>query len=408
MRDSSYGGPRRAIGDCGVSPDYAVYYDGGTASVPIFEAGVLKFPGGLSFDSGKGIGVNGLSINGLFSINRHDILPGGAGTKIRCCVASVKKKIRAKCCEPTCENNSERISVEMQVESTCENPTPSDEQWVEPVDVYFACGCIETCCQKLNKVAKLINLNPNSPAVATVVNVGTIWYLDLEAKIAGHDFRLVSSEGLTPFEVIVPNFKQTINAKSVNNWFPTPVIGACDADKCLKAVEIWFWEDRPYDEAVGAITSNPLTGSTHFRRVLSHLVVLFDPAVSQSGTTAYNALTTILTGTTEYNKVLLSTTCDDFVAYRFCITRLDAGNDAALTTVRADYTSQVISLTRTFYSAGRSYYTLTTKNSTPPTPVSTGDPAVADIVNPGPCGVDDFPCTVADGCPEAESTCIGC
>ncbi|MCE7039243.1 hypothetical protein [Dyadobacter sp. CY312] len=409
MRDSSYGGPRREIGDCGYAPNIAVYYDGSSPLVPVLRAGVLSFEGGQSFDSGKGIGYNGPSTLGVWSLDIDSILKGGAGTKIRCCNPSLKKKVRFKCCEPNCGENGERVYIELYNESSCEFPMNEEDRWVEPFEVYFQCGCVETCCQKLRKLAALINKNKNSPAVATVVNVGTDWFLELESKIAGKDFRIVGFEGLTPPDVIVPNYQQSFTAKSTKDWFPKEILGACDPNKCLAGLEMWFWDKRPFDEGVGSVTSNPTSEIYPFKLVLTHAIILFDPAIAASNT-AFTRLKNILTGTTEYNKVLVSTDCDDFPIYKYCIIRTDAGDEAALEAVRADYTEQIISISRVIHADGKSYYTLTSKSAILPVAPEVVEPAVADVVNTGACGADDLPCNQPDGCPEVEGAggCVGC
>lgn len=408
MRDSSYGGPRRELGDCGYAPNIAVYYDGTSPLVPVIKAGVLSFEGGLSFDSGKGIGFNGPSTLGTWSLDYDSIAKGGTGTKLRCCNPSQKKKVRFKCCEPNCGENGERIAIELYHESSCEFPMNEEDRWVEPFDVYFQCGCVETCCQKLRKLAALINKNSNSPAVATVLNIGTEWFLELDSKIAGKDFRVFSYEGLSAPVTVVDNYLQTFNALSVKNWFPKEVLDACSQDKCLSGLEMWFWDKRPFDEGVGTVTSNPTSEIYPFKLVMTHAIILFDPAVAQS-VTAMEELLDILEGDSAYNNVLVSRDCDDFPVYRFCVTREDLGDEAALEEVRTDYDSEIISLTRKLYADGKSYYTIVTKDPVAPTPPVVVAPAVADVVSPGACDSSNLPCNQPEGCPEVDGGgCVGC
>jgi hypothetical protein len=207
----------------------------------------------------------------------------------------------------------------------------------------------------------------------------------------------------------VPNFVQGFTAKSTKDWFPIEILGACDVNKCLTALEIWFWDKRPFDEGVGSVTSNPLSEIYPFQLVLNHAVVLFDPANAQS-VTAFNALKMHLTGTNEYNKVLCSTECEDFPIYKFCVKRTDAGDDTALEAVRTDYTSQIVSISRSIYDAGVSYYTISTKDPVSPTAPVVVAPAVADTITDGGCGPSSLPCNKPDGCPEVEATggCTSC
>ena len=403
MRDSSYGGPRRAPGDCTNAPNVAVYYPGTTTDVPLLQAGNINFVGGISWDSGRGIGHNGPSAPGVFSIPFDKILKGGSGVKLRTCIASTKKKVRMKCCEPTCGEGGERTSVEIQQFSTCEFPVLTEDLWLQPYDVYFSCGCAQTCCQRLTKLAGLINADPKAPVVASVANVGEEWFFYLEAKVAGVNFKVQSWEGLTEPDEIVPNYTQEFTAAKTKGFFPTEVLGACDADKCLSACEFWFYDDIP-DDSHGSIgmTSNYLSAPSSFTTILRHAIVFFDPNVVNSAA-ALTALNVITAGTSEYNKIRTSSASADFVLYKFCISRVDDGGGTALTTTRANYTTQVISLNRTKYDGTKSFYTLSTTSATPPTPNG------SDVVVAGSCGADDYPCTVADGCPEPEEgVCIGC
>lgn len=351
-----------------------------------------------------GIGFNGYPVTNEFAIPLDAILPGGSGAKIRCCGTPTTKKVRLKCCGINCEQAEQDIHIMFQYVSSCQFPL-DEYDTMEPIDVYDECGCVETCCQKLTRVAAQINAQTNSPVNAAYVPVGTEHYLELTAKAAGQNFEVSVHEGLTAPVTVVPYFAQDFSAKTVKNWFTPEVLGACDTDRCLNILEISFVNMEHADQAGGSVTSNPGSSFAPLKEVIRHASIVFDPAVANS-TTAFTALKTILTGTDERNKLLKSTTCEDFPEYRFCIARTDtgvAGDPANITDVRTDYATAVISITRAFWDGTKSYYTLRSTSSVAPTADG------ADVVTAGGCGSTNLPCAgPPDTCPPSESLCVGC
>ena len=401
MLDSSVFVKSRKPGDCGDSPINALYYDGTSTLVPVLSAGSIVFQGAKSYSKSRGIGFNGPSSapgNNFFKIAADDIQKGGSGVKVRACTPSLKKKSRFKCCSVNCAEFQERTAIEIKAISSCENQIWYT--WVSMKEVFFECGCTESCCQKLNKLKAQFDNDPDSPVTATVVNVGDDWFIEIEAKVAGVDYLVKSSEGLTKEDVIVPNYLQSFTAGTMREWFPDSDINSLAADTCMDAIEVFFWDKVLVRGTSG--TSNPLTDNSRYETILNKSIVVFKPG-NANATAAKNAFLTILTGTDERNKRLLSTQAVDFAAYPYCIVRTDAGSAANLETVRTDYPTGVLSLARSTYANGKSYYSLSSSSATVPTAVGT------DVINRGFCGRDDMPCNVPDGCPEIEgSLCLNC
>lgn len=404
MKDRSVFVHTRQQGDCGDSPVNAVFYSGATADVPVVQAGNLVFKGAISDVKARGIGFDGPALNNNWpKLPLFDVLTGGAGVKIRACNPSRKKKMRFKCCSTSqCNDSTERTAIEVRAISNCE--FPKWQTWVGPKEVYFQCGCTESCCQKLRKLESQFNMDADSPVTATVVNIGTDWFIELESKVAGLDFHVLAVENLTEGDIIVPNFQQGFTAKSMKGWFGADIVGPCDPDKCMTVVEVFFW-DRVVDRGFSG-TTNPATDPSKYDIIKNQFTLVFDKSNANS-LAAFNATLTALTGTDERNKRLVSTEASDFPVFHYCIIRTDAGSLANLETARTGYTTGVISLSRQFYVNGKSYYTLVSTSDTPPTPITIGENV--DVVNRGGCGIDDRPCLEPDGCPEiTDSTCLSC
>ena len=400
MRDSSIFPRTRKKGDCEDAPENAIFYTGATNALPVLEAGNLVFKGGTSFKKAKGIGFDGLaSGNNFFKIVFDQLQTGGAGVKIRSCGTALKKTVKFRCCGALPHDEFERMAIDIRLISSCE--FPAWETWISPKEVFHECAKMQSCCQKLTELAKQFNQDLTSPVVATVSNVGEDWFLFLESKVAGMDFTILSQEGLTDAEVTIPNFRRAFTAGSMSDWFGDDFTMTGDLTRCLTVIELFHYNKKPYRGAAG--TSNPATDNSQYREVLERTSVVFDDAVTNS-LNAKNALITILTGTSEYNKRQLNTTARDFPTYDYCVVRTDAGDSAALEDARTDYaTGILVPVTRKNYVAGKSYYAIRSSSGTIPTPDG------ADTVVRGTCGTDDYPCTTPDGCPEVDSEgCLNC
>jgi len=383
MRERPFGVHKRQPGDCGQSPELAIYYSGATTEVPVLEFGNIVFKGGTSLypakTTGIGTGDGSATASNFHKLPYQNILNGGSGVKIRSCGTDLKQKVRFMCLTPGACEIDETVSVEVRAIADCEHPKWMN--WSNPKEAYFELGCIETCTQKLNKLVSLFNSDPDSPVVAS--NVGNI-YLELESKVAGVGFDVVRVQGLTEPDVIVPNFRRTYTAFKMREWFGDEIFGQCDADKCLSAIEIHEMVYEPVRKFGG--TSNPATDPTHFEPVKKTVTVVFDPAITNSQS-AYTALVALLNPTAysaALDKKAASTTASDFAVYGFCVTRTDAGSPANLATAQTDYTnSNTVSVSRSDYQGGKSFYTVVSKVATAPTAVS------GDTVAVGYCGEDD-------------------
>lgn len=398
--------PYTIVGDTSKAPDIALIYDGSNGSlVPVIEWGAVVFEGAIGVQKAHGIGKNGsaLNRNNAYRIAYQDILPGGAGTKIRGSVDSLKQKSRITALKPECGEYGDTIAITFERLNDAQYPGNQFMEWVEPIAVDFRCGCTETDCQKLEKLARQINSPEraeNIPVTATFSNVGDLPVVEVESKVAGLGYRVKSSQGLSISQV-VPNYRTYFTAGDVRDWFGTPLALLSDPTKKLVCVELYYWEDVPTTNAVGVATSNPLNEIYTYERIKKHAMIFFDPTVTNSQN-AYTALITVLTGPNAYDRKLGSTTSDDFVVYSFTIERTDAGDAAALTTTRTNYPTGVVSLDRTFRVNGKSYYTF--RSTTATAPAANG----ADIVTPGAPVAAALPAE-ASICPASEnSLCVGC
>ncbi|MGG7664070.1 hypothetical protein [Dyadobacter sp. BHUBP1] len=389
MRDRSFYVHKRKPGDCGQAPELAIFYPGTSSQVPVIELGNLVFKGGVSVwaAKAKGIGYDGYATDDNWhKVPFHDILTGGSGVKIRGCGQNLKKKVRLKCCAPNCTEIGERTAIEVRAIASCEYPMWNN--WVSPKEVFFQCGCVETCCQRLHKLADEFNSDPDSPVTATVIG----WeFIELESKVEGVDFTVLSWEGLTEPDVIVPNFRVGYTAYTIKDWFGQEIVGPCEPDMCMYVVEIFHYSKRPWREHAG--TSNPVTDPSNYKIVLETTTVVFQP-YNENSMDAYYALLELLESQDVLHVKIIDTAMGDYPTYPYCLLRDDAGDEAALQTAQTDYLGAVnlISLTRSFYENGRSFYSVTSKSGNPPAQVGN------DVVNPGFCGADDKPCSEADAC----------
>lgn len=404
MESSVFG--NRKPGDCRKHVREAIIYDGSSAEVPVVENGVLIFKGGISTGATQGIGVDGPTTTGNpFRIEYSQILSGGSGTRIRSSQDSLKPTKRLECKSLLCGENDTDMYIEIRPIDTCKRPR-TDWQWDEPILVTFECGCQETCCQRMKRAAKEINMRADYPVTAAVVNVGTKYYLDLTSKDFDQDFIFGALQGFNVPRTIVPYNSQLLTAWDVAFWFPyvtIPLLAANPAKK-MTVVEIYYRIEYPTTNAVGGATSNEL-GDIYELSVRPEILnVAFDRNTAQSET-AYQALITALTASNAYLRKLGATTSADIGgAYPYLIVRTDAGDAAALTDARGDYVTNAVRLDRKAYAGGKSYYELRSTSATPPTPDGT------DVVTQGNFIASDIPAEAgAITCPEPEdSICVNC
>lgn len=403
MQESSIFG-NRAPGDCRKQVrGTSIIYDGTSTTVPTLEHGVIIFGGGKTTDIGRGIGVNGpADATQPFKLDYHSILNGGSGTRILNSLDPLKRKVRLTCKNLLCGQKGERLSLQLGAIESCEFPLTVWNRWLEPIDVNFECNCLETCCQRLARVAKLINERPDYPVVATTINIGDVYYLDIESKFAGLDFRVYGKEGFAEPKDIVPFSKQYNTGYEISAWFNQSVpLANANPTKKFTVVEIFYDAKVPTTNALGTATSNEQGDIYTFHYMPEIMRVVFDEATTQSNT-AFTALKTILTGSSAYNRKLGLTTAVYNNVYRYMIVRTDAGDAAALTTTRGNYTGGYVQLDRSAYQGGKSYYTFLSTTSTAPT--ANG----SDVVTLGGFVIDDLP-AITDGCPVPEnSICLSC
>lgn len=402
MESSIYG--KREPGDCRKHVRHALIYDGTSAVVPTLENSTIIFGGAISTEMSAGIGHLGhATLDGALRIDYADILSGGSGTRYRGSVDSLAKKIRLACRKKLCGEEGDRFYLEIKKVQDCFFPIPSEWEFLEPIEIGFECNCLETCCQRLSKAAYEINRRPEYPFTATVVNSGSDYFLDLTGKNAGQDWIVVAKEGFTKPKELVPYMKQQLTAKDVAFWFPTEIPLLRDnPTKKMTVIELYYKKYYPKTELVGMAGSNEMADIYRYDVAHDVLMIVFDTATTQSNT-ALGALVTILTGVNAYTRKLGSTVVQDRAFYRYMITVTDAGDAAALTSVREDYTTNVVQIDRSAYKGGVSYYTMITTSATPLAAVNGGE-----VVTPGQFVTDDLPVT-ADTCPVPEnSVCLEC
>lgn len=395
--------PYKIAGDSTKAPDQALIYDGTNALVPVIEYGAVVFEGAIGQLRAHGIGKNGsvTNRNNSFRIPYQDILNGGAGVKIRASLDSLKQKVRITALNEVCGEYDETISLTIERRNDAQYPGNTWDTWYEPIFVEFRCGCTETLCQKLEKLAREINKRgENMPVTALFSNVGNVPVVELESKTAGRGFRVKSSQGLRVTSV-VPNVRTYFTAADVREWFGSTVPLLADGTKKLTCLEMWYWEDVPTTNANGVATSNPLNEIYTYERIKKHVMIFFDTTVANS-LAAFNQLKTVLTGPNSYDRKIGSTVAEDTIVYPFTITRTDAGDAAALTTARTNYPTGVVSLDRSFYVDGKSYYTFRSTTAAAPAPVG------GDVVAQGTAAQQNIP-EAASICPAGESSlCVGC
>lgn len=379
-RDRNFGVHKRQAGDCGPTPEFALYYSGATTAVPTLEFGNIVFTGATSAWPIKTLGVDfdgPTAGRNVHQIVFNDIKTGGAGVRLRAAGADLKQRYRFECLENTCNGLQEKTSIEVQVFNSCEFPLW--ETWNSPKEVFTEIGCIDSCTQRVTLLAAKINADVDSPVVATVVGTNMI---EIEAKFAGMQIQVISYEGLTTPDQVVPNFKRIFTSRRAINWFGPAQFGLTDADINLSAVEIYHWDRQIVDRTAG--TSNAQSNISVFQWVERTTTVVFNPANTNSQA-AYTALVALLNQSAALDKRLVSTTPGDFAVYPYCIQRTDANTAGALATAQTDYvTGNVISLGRTYYQGTKSYYTIQSKSATPPTAIG------SDTIVIGYCGPDDL------------------
>ena len=351
--------------------DLVAYFSGATNAVPVMELGNIVLRGATMAVFGSGIGASGHLLTDEFAFDFGAILKGGAGVKVRCCTTPQKKKVRFRVlASDACSINSGRIGFQIRPVSNCLRPVLYDD--ILPVLVMVD-SCVGTDEKKAKAAVAMANQIPYNNTVATAVQIGTGWYIEVEAKDIYTDFYVTETENV---EIPTEVFSYTTGgffAKNVNSWFRSNIVGECDADKCLPGLQIHFAEYVPF-KGMGSFTSNPAQHHDSYVRQLRSVTVLYDSAVSNA-TTAYTALVALLNNSDQALKRMSSTTCEDLVPYPFTIVRVDAGDASALTAADGAYAvSGKTSFSRLSYNStsGKSVYLLKKTNATALTPDANG------------------------------------
>jgi hypothetical protein len=356
-------------------PHQALLFDGSNSLLPTVAFGSILFNGAKESLGGK---------KQPFELKYDRIL----GYDVHCCQPSTTKKVRIKCCPINECTSDEFATIELQFYSTPEFPIglqyglENDRIFVSLVE---DCGASD-CCRVISALANQINGKGNNyPVKATAIkNSANEWFLDIEAKNAGQDFKVIGVENLSQPTLLSPNYVQKLTAKSIANWFDSPLVTDCDPDKCMEVVEIRYKEFLPHAE--GGFIGSPngqMTGTVNLP-VDNLLPLVFDPSnpVSQAYKAAlFNLLELngVAASVKPFLQVKGNKVCKDGPFYSFCVTRTDAGDDAAIVTLKADYGAATAY--RTQYKAGVSTYTISVFNvATAPTAVG------ADTVVVGSCG----------------------
>lgn len=366
--------------------DQVLHFTGATNAVPVIEQGNIVFKGGTTAIFPEGIGAEGRLLTDVFSIDFNAILKGGAGVKVRCCTTPEKKKVRFRVlASDVCSINSGLIGFTIKPISTCERPFEYEQ--ILPVIVAVD-SCVGTDEKKAKAAVAQANLIPYNPTVATAVQIGTGWYIEIEAKDNKTNFKVENTENVEAPTEVFPYTTGGFFAKNMNSWFKSNIVGECDADKCLPGLQIWYETHIPY-VGNGSFTSNPAQGHNAYIRQIRCLTVTYDSAVANA-TTAYTALVALLNNGDQLLKRMASTTCEDLTNYPFTIVRVDAGDAGALSTADGVYAvSGKTSFTRVGYANGKSVYLLKKTNTTVITPDANGSNA-DDIVYYGYANTSDI------------------
>ena len=360
--------------------DLVAYYSGATTAVPVIELGNLVLRGATTPYTSQGIGLDGRSTNsGEFKIPFHSILTGGAGVKKRTCITPDKKKMRMRVLDSNaCAINSGLIAFQVEQVSTCQAPKLYED--ILPVTVAID-NCVGTAEQRAKAAVAFMNTIPYSPVVATAVQYGTGWYIELEALTTAINFRICSYENVEAPTVVAPYTKGGFFAKFVTSSFPTDIIGACDADKCLPGLQIFF-EAWAVADGINSTTSNPSQSTNSYVKQLRSITVLYDSAVTNA-TNAYTALEGLLNNSDQVLDRMPDTVSEDLIETSYTIVRVDAGDAGALSTANGVYAlTGKTSFTRSAYTNGKSVYVLKKTNTTAITPDANGSNA-DDVVYVG-------------------------
>lgn len=349
--------------------DLVAFFPGTTTAVPVIELGNLVLRGAVTPYSSEGIGMDGRSTNEEFRIPFSAILRGGAGVKKRTVTTPDKKKLRMRVlASDACSINSGLLSLRIRPVSTCASPNLHEE--ILPVVIAID-NCVGTDEKKARAAAAAAALIPYNPTEMTVVQIGTGWYIEIEAKDSKTNFRIESWENLEAPTEVTPYSKGGFQAKLISHNFKTPIIGDCDPEKYLPALQIFFEAYVPF-KGEGATTSNPAQSAEYYIRQLRSITVLYDPTITNSNN-ANTALEGLMTNSDQMLKRMASTTSEDLINYAFTIVRIDAGDASALSTADGVYNvAGKTGFTRAAFLNGKSVYILKKTNLTAITPDGNG------------------------------------
>lgn len=361
----------------GQEPSQALLFDGVSATVPTLVKGSVVFGGAKNKLGGK---------DEPFKIRFDRII----GYDVHCCLPSAKKRVRFKCCSFDACTNEEFTTINLQFISDEKFPIGLSfglERDTIIVPIVEDCGASD-CCRVIGALAKQINeKGADYPVIAIAAQEGSTWYLDIEAKNAGQDFIVTGVDNLL-VALKVPNYRQSFTAKSLSNWFDSPLLTECDPDKCMEIFEIRYKEFIPHYESGGVGASSGSVPENVNLPMDTILPIVFDPSVPQS-ITAKAALVAILDASNAastvrpYLQIEGNPTCDDGPIFTYCIKRTDAGDAGALAQIKSDY-SAYVQAGRTSYVGGVSSYSVSFLNVTS-APAGVTFNTVVDTVSVGTC-----------------------
>lgn len=373
--------PKALTLDTRPKPDVAAYYSGDTTDVPVLEQGMIVL---------KGAKVNRPANKGAyFGIPFNAIENGGNGVRLRCCVTPTKQRLRF-----FCESTSACTNPGKPVMSILLKPRQTDQRAYKydyeiPAAAYKVAGCVESCCQLLYALRDEFNYQYDHLGVASVVQIGSDYALDIETKYAGDVFDVRAYSGLKPPVLVVPGNDGGYYSNILAPWFGgTDVPVECGQSvECLRAAEL-FVDKKFASGHIGAATSNLSASTDTFTMTSQTVTILF--ANNDNATAARTALINILDASNDqYRDKLISSTCEDRMLYPYTIVKTDAGTSSAYDAAKTAY-SAAVQLLRYGYKDGKSTYVIYTASATAPTAVgsdvvSVGTPVPADNVFTSPC-----------------------
>ncbi len=275
--------------------------------------------------------------------------------------AAGKKKYRALCKSiPECAGGIESSALTFQYRQSGTGVIER-EYIVQP----FPAGCDYTCTERNTLVAQKINAELSSILVASVESVTGA--LIVEAKVAGFDFEMFADAGYMNVQVMKPNIRKFGYGQGMQAMgYPVTCLDPA-SDKSFKFVGITFKKEisgHGHGTMEGYRAGGGLT-STEAR--FYALVAFEDSACNTYYTNFLSALTSA--------GLTVNSTAQNRVLYDYTIQSTDAGDAAALATIKSNYAA-AITVERMYYTGTVSYYQVRTTSATKP--VAVGGDATYD------------------------------